>query len=162
MATKYNIKDWYRGTTPPWQIVVTNDDGSPYNLVGCRVVLVVRQDEWEDSHSDENALIKVASTVREVQFQTGLGGIENPRVGDITWVSEDDSAWQYNGTNWVQVKDDENNVIEGHITLRFTREQTMIPVDTYNYSIDIVYPNEEVHKMLFGKFRILPNTVNEV
>ena len=77
-----NLNDWPRGTTPPMVIRVAKN-GQPMSLVGCTVALVVRDEKWEDSLTDDTARIKRRVRFWEVNARDDLDDLEAAREGDI-------------------------------------------------------------------------------
>jgi hypothetical protein len=164
MAQVFDIKNWERGTTPPITIRMRNEEtNEPMTLAGCRIVMVVRDEKWEDSLNDDTARIKRRADFYQVTSLADLPiSIPTPIANDIAWVTDIDSPRLWNGAEWVEVNRDENNITEGIYTIRFTRSDVMLPVGTYYYSIDIRYSNGEIGKICKGKFVITYNSVNEV
>jgi hypothetical protein len=166
-AAKFDIKDIPRGTNPPFKITLVRADGSVYPLAtpfggeGCTISMVVREESWEDSLTDTTALMKRKCRFWNVPNIAALPDLA-AATGDICWVDETASIRVYDGTAWKFGTTDENKIMQGEYTIRFTREEFMIPVGTHYYSIDIRFPNGEVTKLVRGKIKISPNTVNEI
>lgn len=156
-----NFNDWPRGTTPPMVIRVAND-GQPMSLVGCTVALVVRDEKWEDSLTDDTARIKRRVRFWEVNARDDLDDLEAAREGDIAWVSDLAVPFLLSGRGWNPIDSAENNIPGGLYTIRFTREEVMIPVGKYYYSIDMKLPTGEITKVVKGHIKITDNTVNEI
>lgn len=162
MATeKVNIADWARGTTPP-MVIRAQSEGVPYSLVGCTLVMVIRAEAWEDSLTDDTALVKRRAKFWEVVNMDGLVDIASPIEGDIAWIDDDAIARMWDGENWVEANSAENYIIGGVYTFRFTRDEMMLDVGKYYYSVDIMMPDGEIGKIVKGKINITDNTVNEV
>lgn len=164
MTTTFNIKDWPRGTTPPWILQFRDArDGSPYSLTGCTIVVVVRDEKWETGYSDENARIKWRASIYDIYDPDDIDEfVPNPQDGDIVWIGFDESCVRREGGEWVPIPPDENKVLEGQVSIRFKRMDTMIDVGMYQHSVDIVFANGEIQKVLRGQFRITENTVNDI
>lgn len=162
MTKKYNMKDWGRGTTPPFTIQTTKQsDGSPYSLEGCVIAFAVRSEDWENSLTDNTALIKRRVFFYRVNTFDDLASL-TPQVGDVAWLNDTESAVAWDGTAWNEVSTNENNVPGGTYVLRFTRAETMLPVGRYYHSLDMQFPNGEIQKIIRGYIDITSNTVNEI
>lgn len=160
-TARKDIKDWPRGTTPPFRISVSAN-GEKRSLVGCTLAMVVREDEWHDSMTDDIAVMKRRVSFYSVDKRIDLSSISNPKINDMAWVVADNVPVEYDGQRWREKDPQENAIIDGVYTIRFTRNEAMIPVETYHYSIDIKFENGEVVKIVRGKINITPNTVNEI
>ena len=162
MATKiHNIDDWPRGTNPPIRINLSDPQGIR-SLVGSTIAIVIRDENWEDSLTDESARVKRRVRCWQVQNEDDLEAIVGASENDLCWVNEFENVRVYDGSEWVPGNTEENHIVEGQLTFRFSRSEMMLPVGSYYYSIDIRLPDGEVAKILKGKLKITPNTVNEL
>jgi hypothetical protein len=159
---KADINDWARGTTLPIRFNAKNQEGEPISLVNHTIYMVIRDEQWEDSLSDNTARVKHRCRFWESQNADGLILITEANIGDICWLVEEGLPMQFDGQNWLEVNAGEYDVINGRHTIRFTREEAMLPVGSYYYSIDIKFPNGDIGKAVRGKFKVTYNTVNEV
>lgn len=174
MTTTMNIRDFPRGTNPPITFNMTNPDGSPFSLakasgeLGCVVAMVIREEPWEDSDNDDTALIRRRVGFWNVDTQDDFFLINNPQIGDLCWVNFpapdalDGSVFLFDGLSWNFGETDENRILDGMFTLRFTREETLLPIGRYYHSVDIMFPNGEVSKVMRGTINITSNTINEI
>jgi hypothetical protein len=154
---KVNITDFPRGTTPPLRVRAKD-----FSLNDCTLVFVMRTEKWENSTNDDTAVIKKRSHFRTVYTVSDLAIITDQIVDDVTWVIDTASAVRWDGSAWVSVSTNENDILNGIYTFRFSREETMVPVGTYYYSIDIRMPTGEIQKIVKGKISITDNTVNDM
>jgi hypothetical protein len=165
---KVDIRDWARGTTPPITIRMKDETtGLPMSLEGCRIAFVVRTEAWEDSFDDTTAVIALYrsfwryQTVGEAQDM-----LNEENIGDYVWIDETGTCGEViRGDDGVSIiigegNTTENQLVDGLTTIRLNRQQTLIPVDTYYYSIDIRFDNGEVAKISRGKLQITSNTVS--
>ncbi|MCL2806670.1 MAG: hypothetical protein FWD27_00675 [Coriobacteriia bacterium] len=163
MSNTYNIRDWPRGTNPPIKISLSDiETGAPVQLVGCVVVLVIRKEKWEDSKTDDTALVKRRVACHSAIDAAGLQELPGVMSGDICWLLENGRAVAFDGSEWTELNSVGNNILEGELTIRLTREEMLLPVGIVYYSIDILLPDGEVVKALKGKIRITDNTVNVI
>jgi hypothetical protein len=160
-VARVDIRDLPRGTTPPFRLSMTSG-GAPMSLVGCTAVMVVRDERWEDSATDATARWKRRARFWQVPSLDALQGIQGAREGDIAWVDDLAIARLFDGYAWGECNTDENRITEGVYTIRPRREETMVPVGRYYYSIDIAFPSGEVVKAVKGKIEVTDNTVNEM
>jgi hypothetical protein len=159
MSTTKNLK-WERGTNPPIRLNFSDATG-PRSLVGSVIAMVIRDEKWEDSLNDDTARAK-----RRIAFWETLTESDLPSIpageGDLCFVFEIEVVFAYVEGAWTVANPEENDITNGVVTIRFARSEMMLPVGTYYYSIDIMFPGGEVEKIVKGSFKVTDNTVNEI
>jgi hypothetical protein len=135
-------------------------NAQPYPLFNATVVMAVKPEEWDESLDDSTAVILKRHWITAVQSATDLVTITSAVSGDVAFVEDEDGCRMFDGTLWHFYSTD--NPMHGEFTVKLSHDDTLIPVDTYYYSIDIRMDSEIVIKVAKGQFAVHSNTVNVI